>query len=80
MEEAVTGVIKCFGMSVCEGTEKINVTEKVHTLLLSGTFLGVESVILRAQLGFNQEYGCVLKVTVRSLNSAVSNAILECIN
>ncbi len=36
MDEAVQGVIKFFGMYVCEGTDKVNVTEKVHNLLLAG--------------------------------------------
>lgn len=47
MEEAVNGVIKFFGMGVCEGTEKVNVTEKVHNLLMSGMFLASEMVIVR---------------------------------
>jgi hypothetical protein len=39
MNQAVQGVITFFGsMSVCEGTGKVNVTEKVHNLLMSGTF------------------------------------------
>ena len=80
MEEAVQGVIKFFGMSVCEGTDKVNVTEKVHNLLLSGLFFGTEMVLVRGQIGFNQEYGCVLKVTIRSLNETISNTLLECIN
>lgn len=48
MDEAVAGVIKFFGMSVCEGTDKINVTEKVHNLLLSGLFFGTEIVVVRS--------------------------------
>lgn len=80
MDEAVNGVVKFFGMSVCEGTEKVNVTEKVHNLLMSGLFLNSETVLVRAQIGFNQEYGCVLKVTIRSLNEFVSNTLLEAIN
>jgi coatomer protein complex subunit gamma len=80
MDEAVQGVIRFFGMGVCEGTEKVNVTEKVHNLLLTGLFLGSEMVIVRAQIGFNQEYGCVLKVTIRSLNPVISNTLLEAIN
>ena len=80
MEDAVNGVTKFFGLSVCEGTEKVNVTEKVHNLLMSGLFLGSEMVLVRAQIGFNQEYGCVLKVTIRSLNEIVSNTLLEAIN
>ena len=80
MDEAVSGVIKFFGMSVCEGTDKVNVTEKVHNVLLSGLFFGTEMVLVRGQIGFNQEYGCVLKVTIRSLNDTISNTLLECIN
>lgn len=80
MDEAVTGVVKFFGMSVAEGSDKINVTEKVHNLVLSGMFMGSEIVLVRGQIGFNQEYGCVLKVIIRSLNSIISNTLLECIN
>jgi len=80
MEDAVEGVTKSFGMSVCEGSNKINITEKAHHLLLSGLFLNKEMVLVRAIIGFNQEYGCVLKVVVRSLNANVSNIMLEVIS
>lgn len=80
MDEAVQGVLKFFNMSVCDASDKVNVTEKVHTLLMSGLFFGSESVLVRAQIGFNQEYGCVLKVTVRSMNKLISSAVLNCIN
>ena len=80
MEDAVDGVTKSFGMSVCEGSSKFNVTEKAHHLLLSGLFLNKEMVLVRAIIGFNQEYGCVLKVVVRSLNTNVSNIMLEVIS
>ncbi len=30
MEAAVVGVAKFFGMSVCEGSDRVNITEKVH--------------------------------------------------
>ena len=74
------GVIKFLGMYVCDASDKINVTEKVHNVLLSGSFLGRETVLVRGQIGFNQEYGCVLKLTVRSTNEIVSHTILEAIN
>ncbi len=80
METAVLGVVKFLGMTVCEGTDRVNVTEKVHNILLAGMFMGHELVLVRGQLGFNQEYGCVLKLTVRSTNEIVSNTILEAIN
>lgn len=80
LEEAVEGVTKNFGMSVCDGSNKVNVTEKAHNLLLSGLFLNKEMVLVRAIIGFNAEYGCILKVVVRSLNANISNVMLEVIN
>ena len=81
MNQAVAGIIKFFGtMSTCEGSQKINVTDKVHTLLMSGLFFGTQHVLLRGQIGFNQEYGCVLKLCVRSLDEEVSQSLMECIN
>lgn len=80
LEDAVEGVTKNFGMSVCDGSNKVNVTEKAHNLLLSGLFLNKEMVLVRAIIGFNAEYGCVLKVVVRSMNANVSNIMLEVIN
>jgi hypothetical protein len=54
MNQAVNGVIKFFDtMSVCEGSNKINVTEKVHKLFMSGLFFGSTQVLLRGQIGFN---------------------------
>ena len=54
MNLAVSGVIQFFGtMSVCEGTSKVNVTEKVHTIFMSGMFYGRHEVLLRGQIGFN---------------------------
>ena len=47
MEDAVQGVIRFFGLGVCEGTDRVNVTEKVHNLLLSGQFLGTYAVLVR---------------------------------
>lgn len=48
MQLAVQGVIDFFGnMSVCDGSSKVNVTEKVHTLLLSGTFFGQNPIFVK---------------------------------
>ena len=68
MEDAVDGVTRQFGMAVCDKSNVVNVTDKVHNLLLCGQFLGKEMVMIRAIIGFNQEYGCVLKVCIRSLS------------
>lgn len=73
------GVQRIFGMAVCEQSDKINVTDRAHNLLLSGSFLGKQQVLARAVIGFNQEYGCVLKVYIRSLSQKVSAAMAECV-
>ena len=79
MEDAVEGVTKIFGMAVCEKSNQINVTDKAHNLLLSGSFLGKDLALVRAVIGFNSEYGCVLKVYIRSLSQNVSRALVECV-
>ena len=79
MKDAVEGTSKSFGMSVCEKSNIVNVTDKVHNLLLSGQMQGKDMVLVRAIIGFNNEYGCVLKVCIRSLSTAVSKAIGDCI-
>jgi hypothetical protein len=54
MNIAVNGVIQFFGnMSVGDGSNKINVTEKVHNLMLSGTFNAKHQVFVKGQIGFN---------------------------
>lgn len=81
MQQAVTGVIAFFGnMSVCEGTSHVDVTQKVHNLLMSGMFANQSRVLARGQIGFNSEYGCVIKLTVRSLHAQVTQSLMECIN
>lgn len=53
MEEAVSGVIKFFGMNVCDNSDKINVTEKAHSVIMCGMFMAKEMVLVRGQIGFN---------------------------
>lgn len=73
-------MVKFLGMGVCDGSDKVNVTEKVHRLFLSGLFMNTDMTMVASQIGFNQEYGCVLKMSVRSLNPIISNTVLEAIN
>jgi coatomer protein complex subunit gamma len=79
IEDATKGCIGFFGMHVCEGSNKPNVTEKVHNLLLSGNFMGQNPCLVKATIGFKQEYGCVLKLTVRSMSEQVCQTLLSCI-
>lgn len=79
MEDAVEGVAKIFNMAVCDKSNVVSVTDKAHNLLLCGMFLGKEMVMARAIIGFNQEYGCVLKVCLRSLSKQVAEIMAECV-
>ncbi|CAI2381568.1 unnamed protein product [Moneuplotes crassus] len=79
LKEAVAGVIDFFGMSVCEGSDKVDETSKSHNLFLAGTFFGMYPVLVRGQIGFNSQYGCVLRVGVRSMNDNAIQTVLECI-
>lgn len=53
MEDAVEGVTRQFGMAVCDKSNLVQVTDKVHNLLLAGQFLGKDMVMCRAIIGFN---------------------------
>lgn len=53
MEDAVEGVTRQFGMAVCDKSNVVNVTDKVHNLLLCGQFFGKDMVMIRAIIGFN---------------------------
>jgi Coatomer subunit gamma-1 C-terminal appendage platform len=48
MEDAVDGTSKSLGMAVCDKSNTIDVTSKVHSLLLCGQVLGKEIVLVRA--------------------------------
>ena len=79
MKDAVSGVIDFFGMSVSEGSENVEESSKVHSIFLAGTFFSMYPVLIRGQIGFNSQYGCVLRVGIRSLNEDVMSTVLECI-
>jgi hypothetical protein len=87
MEEAVKGVIGFFGMHVCDGTDAVSPGEKMHPISLSGKFYDSQvvssefnkKVLVRGQIGFNSQYGCVLKTAIRSMSELVSTTLLECI-
>ncbi len=40
LEAAIKGLVKHFGMYVCESSDVINLNNKTHSLMLAGTYLG----------------------------------------
>ena len=79
LKSAVDGVVKFFGLEPCENSDQVDPTSKSHNLFLAGSFGGKIPVLIRAQIGFNQQYGCVLKLHARTMNQLVLQMVLSCI-
>ena len=74
------------GMQAGDGTQTIppatgDTTKRMHTLHLSGNFIGDVKVLARAQLQADESEGSiVLKLAVRSSDKSVSQSVAECIH
>lgn len=83
LKAAATDVINFFGMETCENSSNVDNTAKSHTLSLAGTLLvngsGKFPVLAKALIGFKAEYGCVLKIAIRSTNPEAINLVTSCI-
>lgn len=80
LEAAIKGLVKHFGLYVCENSDVINMNNKTHSLLLSGTYLGYIPLLLNATIGFQQGKGCVMILKSNSPDESVSAGILDCVN
>jgi coatomer protein complex subunit gamma len=85
-EEAVAAVVDFLGMQPCDGTAAVKAGAgaaggKPHMLHLSGVFVGGQQVLSRAQISLQGggAGGAVLKIAVRSEDSAVSRMVADCI-
>jgi len=80
LEAAIKGLIKHFGMYVCESSDVINLNNKTHSLMLAGTYLGYVPLLLNAVIGFQQGKGCVMVLKSKSVDEGVAAGILDCVN
>lgn len=83
LEEAMNNVVDSLGMQPVDGTgnaSAIDLTKRVHTLHLSGVFLGNVHVLARAMLQLDDAEGVVLKLGVRSEDVNISRIVADCIN
>lgn len=80
LEAAIKGLVKHFGLYVCENSDVINMNNKTHSLLLSGTYLGFIPLLLHATIGFQQGKGCVMILKSNSPDESVAAGILDCVN
>lgn len=76
MQEAVCSVVKFLGMDTCDNTSHVKKNGKAQMLHLSGTVLGDEPVLARAQLSPHNEL-FVLKIVVRSEDPEISQTVLD---
>ncbi|KAM2053366.1 hypothetical protein ACFX1T_003014 [Malus domestica] len=78
LTEAVNAVINLLGMQPCEGTEVVASNSRSHTCVLSGVYIGNVKVLVRLLFGIDSSSKEVaMKLTVRSEDGAVSDAIHE---
>ncbi|CAK8576510.1 unnamed protein product [Lathyrus sativus] len=77
LSEAVNTVISLLGMQPCEGTEVVPPNSRSHTCLLSGVFIGGVKVLVRLSFGLDGAKDVAMKLSVRSDDVSVSDAIHE---
>lgn len=81
MSEAVSSVTDTLGMCPCDGTGQAPKSgAKPHMLHLSGKYVGGHEVLARAQLTAKKKEGIMLKISIRSDDKTISDAIMSCIN
>ncbi|KAJ0981913.1 hypothetical protein J5N97_010168 [Dioscorea zingiberensis] len=77
LAEAVSAVINLLGMQPCEGTDVVPSNSRSHSCLLSGIFIGNVKVLVRLSFGIDGPKQVAMKLTVRSDDPAISDAIHE---
>jgi coatomer protein complex subunit gamma len=74
LQEAVDNVVKFLGMEACDNTLVLKRNGQAHMLHLSGTFLGHERVLARAQISPFEEI-CALKIAVRCQDTEIGRTV-----
>ncbi|KAJ7967338.1 Coatomer subunit gamma [Quillaja saponaria] len=77
LSEAVNAVINLLGLQPCEGTEVVPPNSRSHTCLLSGVFIGNVKVLVRLSFGIDGPKEVAMKLSVKSEDATVSDAIHE---
>merc|ERR1711865_1208809 len=85
MEDAVVAIISFLGMQPCDGTGQLkpgNTGSAPHMLHLSGSFLGGQQVLARAQVAMagDSTGQVIFKIAVRSDSEQVSRMVADCIH
>jgi coatomer protein complex subunit gamma len=75
LEPAVEAIIATLNMEPCEKSGKVETGSKVHTLFLSGTFLGGNTCVMRVLIGMDPNHGCMAKLTCVSKTEAICQVV-----
>lgn len=74
LEAGVDWIVGTLNMQPCDNTGKVEPGGRGHTALLSGTFLGGQTCLVKALVGMDAERGCVARVTARAKGAEVCQA------
>jgi len=79
LQDAVESVIGILGMQPCEGTDAVPPNSRSHTVLLAGTVVGYQQVLVRMNFGMDGSGNVAMKLCVRAEDEEVSDAIHQII-
>eukprot|EP00437_Effrenium_voratum_P041885 CAMPEP_0181477176 /NCGR_PEP_ID=MMETSP1110-20121109/42084_1 /TAXON_ID=174948 /ORGANISM="Symbiodinium sp., Strain CCMP421" /LENGTH=918 /DNA_ID=CAMNT_0023602475 /DNA_START=89 /DNA_END=2845 /DNA_ORIENTATION=- len=77
LETGVDWIIATLNMQPCDNTGKVEQGGRGHTVLLSGTFLGGQTCLVKALVGMDEQRGCVAKVSARAKSQDVCQAVVN---
>jgi len=75
IEAANDAIIATLNMQPNENTGKVEAGVKGHTLLMSGTFLGGNTAVVKAMLRMHEEKGLMARIACRSRSQAVCDLV-----
>mmetsp|Transcript_121639 Transcript_121639/g.214467 ORF Transcript_121639/g.214467 Transcript_121639/m.214467 type:complete len:925 (-) Transcript_121639:145-2919(-) len=77
LETAVEAIIALLNMEPCDKTGRVESGVRGHTLLMSGVFLGGNTVLVKALVGMDPNHGCLCKISCRSRSQNVCNVLAK---
>jgi len=80
ISDAVTAIVGALGMDASDGSDTVSAAARTHRLLLSGTVIGEQSALIRADLRVSPSNAIEMKLSIRSQAMAVSEAVLEAVS
>ncbi|OLQ05296.1 Coatomer subunit gamma-2 [Symbiodinium microadriaticum] len=77
LDMGVDWIIATLNMQPCDNTGKVEQGGRGHTVLLSGTFLGGQTCLVKALVGMDAERGCVARVSARAKSADICQVVVN---